>query len=206
MNRESTANGHREPILVSACLLGQPVGYDGSSWPSDLVGRIAADPRITAHPFCPEAHTLGVPRRWMTIHDGDGFAVLDRRARVINVDGEDLSDAEMDEVYDEQAKVQDAIDAANDCVFAFAGTYEENISFNGKDIEVTGVEGWEATVIEGTGDGDAILLMAHYDTVPTTPLSRLLIAPCSTMKPAFSALRLNCSSASKFSMFLKGLQ
>ena len=80
-------------IVVSACLLGQPVGYDGSSWPSDLVGRIAADPRVAAHPFCPETHTLGVPRRWMTIHDGDGFAVLERRARVVNVDGEDLSDA-----------------------------------------------------------------------------------------------------------------
>ena len=78
-------------IVVSACLLGEPVGYDGSSWPSDLVLRIARHPHVVAHAFCPETHTLGVPRRWMSIHDGDGFDVLDGRARVVNVDREDLS-------------------------------------------------------------------------------------------------------------------
>lgn len=80
-------------IVVSACLLGEPVGYDGSSWPSELVRRIAGHPRVRAVPFCPETHVLGVPRRWMSIHGGDGFAVLGGEARVINVDGEDLTDA-----------------------------------------------------------------------------------------------------------------
>lgn len=80
-------------IVISACLLGEPVGYDGSSWPSDLVARIARHPRVVAIPFCPETHVLGVPRRWMSIHGGDGFAVLERRATVLNVDGEDLTDA-----------------------------------------------------------------------------------------------------------------
>lgn len=80
------------PIVVSACLLGHEVGYDGSSWPHDVIGRICALPNVEAHAFCPENHTLGTPRRWMSIHGGDGHAVLRGDARVVNVDGADLSD------------------------------------------------------------------------------------------------------------------
>ena len=79
-------------VVISACLLGEPVGYDGSSWPSDLVQRIAAHPQVVAVPFCPETHVLGVPRRWMSVHDGDGFDVLDGNARVVNADDQDLSE------------------------------------------------------------------------------------------------------------------
>ena len=35
---------------------------------------------------------MGVPRRWMSIHHGDGFDVLDGAARVVNVDAEDISE------------------------------------------------------------------------------------------------------------------
>ena len=80
-------------ILVSACLLGEPVGYDGSAFPSDPVRALGELPGVRLVPFCPETFALGVPRRWMTMHDGDGFDVLDGTARVVNVDGEDLSEA-----------------------------------------------------------------------------------------------------------------
>jgi len=52
--------------------------------------------------------------------------------------------------------IQEGIDAANVCVFVFAGTYEENIDFNGKDILVWGVDGAENTTIDGTGDGPTV--------------------------------------------------
>ncbi len=80
-------------IAVSACLTGQPLGYDGSAFPSDPVRALGALPQVTLAPFCPEASQLPTPRRWMCIHGGDGFDVLDGRARVIDVDGVDLTDA-----------------------------------------------------------------------------------------------------------------
>jgi uncharacterized protein YbbK (DUF523 family) len=79
-------------VAVSACLLGQPVGYDGTAFPSDPVQALCALPNVRAVPFCPETFAMGIPRRWMTIHGGDGFAVLDGAARVINVDDEDISE------------------------------------------------------------------------------------------------------------------
>jgi len=80
-------------VAASACLMGQPVGYDGSAFPSDPVLALADLPTVTLVPFCPEASQLPTPRRWMTIHGGDGFDVLDGNARVIDVDGVDLTAA-----------------------------------------------------------------------------------------------------------------
>ena len=83
---------HPLVIAVSACLMGHPVGYDGSAWPSSLVARLGLLPSVRLVSFCPEAHTLPVPRRAMTIHGGDGADVLDGLARVIDLDGVDLTD------------------------------------------------------------------------------------------------------------------
>ncbi|MCO4768625.1 MAG: DUF523 domain-containing protein [Deltaproteobacteria bacterium] len=80
-------------VVVSACLLGQEVAYDGSAFPSDPVQAICALPNVSAHSLCPEAVQLGTPRRWMSIHHGDGYGVLDATAKVVNVDGRDISDA-----------------------------------------------------------------------------------------------------------------
>lgn len=52
--------------------------------------------------------------------------------------------------------VQDGIDQARVCVHVHAGSYEENIDFNGKDVEVIGVDGAEATVISGLGNGSTV--------------------------------------------------
>jgi len=48
----------------------------------------------TAHiiPFCPEHHGLGTPRTMPDIHGGDGFDVLDGRARVLDEHGADLTE------------------------------------------------------------------------------------------------------------------
>jgi uncharacterized protein YbbK (DUF523 family) len=81
------------PILFSACLLGQPTGFDGSAWPAPGALALAGLPSVEPRPFCPEAHVLPTPRPWMTIHGGDGVDVLAGRAQVIDVEGTDLTDA-----------------------------------------------------------------------------------------------------------------
>ncbi|ATR81277.1 hypothetical protein CS390_01325 [Pseudomonas sp. HLS-6] len=80
-------------VLVSACLLGQPVRYDGraSGYPDCLLqwqrqGRVV--------PLCPEvAGGLPTPRPPAEIPGGQGAAVLEGRVVVVNVDGEDVSTA-----------------------------------------------------------------------------------------------------------------
>ncbi len=75
------------PIVVSPCLLGEPVGWNGSCWPSDPVRRLCALASVKAHRFCPENHTLGTPREAMQVHGGDGYDVLDGRAEVVTLGG-----------------------------------------------------------------------------------------------------------------------
>ena len=80
------------PILFSACILGQPTGYDGSAWPEPAALALAALSNVAARPFCPEAHVLHTPRPAMNIHGGDGHDVLAGRARVIDDEGSDLTE------------------------------------------------------------------------------------------------------------------
>ena len=70
-------------LLISACLLGEPVRYDGNSKP--LTGNSLQQLRDAGRlvPFCPEvAGGLPVPRAAAEIIDGDGDDVLAGRARV----------------------------------------------------------------------------------------------------------------------------
>ncbi len=82
-----------EPIyLVSACLLGIPTTYDGRSHPQGELIALATRGRVV--PVCPEvAGGLPVPRPPAEIVDGDGDDVLDGRARVVTVEGEDVTGA-----------------------------------------------------------------------------------------------------------------
>ena len=78
--------------LVSACLLGMPVAYDGR-------GRLVSELLVLAArgcvvPVCPEvAGGLPVPRPTAEIVGGSGEDVLDGRARVVTVAGEDVTEA-----------------------------------------------------------------------------------------------------------------
>lgn len=81
-------------ILVSACLLGRRVRYDGGHSESDarLLARWRAQGRVVA--FCPEvAGGLGTPRPPAQIVDADGDAVLDGAARILTRDGQDVTAA-----------------------------------------------------------------------------------------------------------------
>jgi uncharacterized protein YbbK (DUF523 family) len=81
-------------ILISACLLGEPVRYNGRDVPTahELLSRWHAEGRLVA--ICPEvAGGLGVPRPPAEIRDGDGLAVLESKAKVITKSGEDVTAA-----------------------------------------------------------------------------------------------------------------
>jgi uncharacterized protein YbbK (DUF523 family) len=79
-----------EPILISACLAGIPCTHAAEAktraWALDLV----AEGRAVA--VCPEvAGGLPIPRPEAEIDAGAGGDVLDGKARVVSVDGQDVT-------------------------------------------------------------------------------------------------------------------
>jgi len=76
--------------LVSACLVGIPCRYDGGSCPHDQLQALAARGRVL--PLCPEVlGGLPTPRPPAEIQGGDGGDVLEGRARVVNIEGKDVT-------------------------------------------------------------------------------------------------------------------
>ena len=73
-------------ILVSACLIGLNTKYDGGN----NINRVFVDlvKQGKAIPFCPEqAGGLPTPRYPAEIVSGNGYDVLDGKARVVNKEG-----------------------------------------------------------------------------------------------------------------------
>ena len=82
-------------ILLSACLLGELCGVDGTSngtYPS-VLKLLDYDP-VKLITFCPEDFALGTPRETPDCVQGDGKDVLEGKARVITQSGTDIT-AEM---------------------------------------------------------------------------------------------------------------
>ena len=73
------------------------------------------------------------------------------------------------------ATIQEGIDAASDgdIVLLSAGTYVENINFNGKNIVVTSLEGANSTIIDGNQAGSVVTFNNGENS--TAELSRLTI-------------------------------
>lgn len=81
-------------ILVSGCLAGLPCGVNGTDYGLGAnQPEWFSDPRVRRFSFCPEDHGLGTPRTMPDLHDGDGFAVLDGAARVLDEHRNDLTEA-----------------------------------------------------------------------------------------------------------------
>lgn len=80
-------------ILISACLLGRPVRYDGKGKPlhDPLIERWKTEGRLVG--YCPEqAGGLPTPRPPTEIEGGkNGDDVLAGRARVLEVTGGDVT-------------------------------------------------------------------------------------------------------------------
>jgi len=82
-----------ELILVSSCLLGQPVRYDGGDkrCRHDILKRWIEEGRVVS--ACPElAGGLPVPRPAAEIVRGTGKTVLAGRAKVMDVTSHDVSE------------------------------------------------------------------------------------------------------------------
>jgi uncharacterized protein YbbK (DUF523 family) len=91
--RDAGAGKPREPVLVSACLLGRACRYDGRENRDGALERELAGRGLDPVPFCPEEHGgLGTPRPPASIETGDAAAVLDGRARVVTDAGRDVTD------------------------------------------------------------------------------------------------------------------
>lgn len=81
-------------VLVSACLLGERVRYNGNdaASASPVLARWLGEGRLV--PFCPEVKGgLGVPREAAEIQGEGGAAVLDGGAKVVTASGRDVTAA-----------------------------------------------------------------------------------------------------------------
>ena len=97
-------------VLVSACLLGVPCGVDGTSYgaPFAHTDRLFRLPNVHVVTFCPEDSAFGTPRAIPDIHGGDGFDVLDGRARVLSDEGEDWTQPMIDAAHAMLMKARDS--------------------------------------------------------------------------------------------------
>ena len=95
-----------QKILVSRCLLGHRVRYDGgASGPFDQLQQWLDEGRVV--PLCPEvAGGLPTPRAAAEIPGGQGTQVLDGQALVITTEGEDVSAAFLSGAYQALELVQ----------------------------------------------------------------------------------------------------
>lgn len=83
----------KQNILISACLLGNPVRYNGTDLLIDhpLLKQWEKEARLIS--ICPEvAGGLSTPRAPAEIVMGDGESVLSKKAKVINANAENVSD------------------------------------------------------------------------------------------------------------------
>ena len=79
------------PVLLSACLAGIACTYEAQPKTREWALQLIAEGR--AVPVCPEvAGGLGIPRPEAEIQNGDGYDVIDGTARVLNVEGQDVTD------------------------------------------------------------------------------------------------------------------
>ncbi len=83
----------KRKVLVSSCLLGERVRYDGVVKKTDSLLR-ELFLRGEVIPVCPEVDGgLGVPRPPSEILSGEGEDVLEGRSRILNSVGEDVTEA-----------------------------------------------------------------------------------------------------------------
>jgi uncharacterized protein YbbK (DUF523 family) len=104
--RKSAADALR--VLSSACLLGRAVAYDGSDYGSfPATQSLFMRPEVRGFGFCPEDFSFGTPRDMCDIYEGNGFDVLDGKARVLTEAGEDWTEGMLEAAHAMLAVAQD---------------------------------------------------------------------------------------------------
>ena len=92
MSRES-ANSQKEPILVSACLLGLATRYDGKTKRSRAVMEFLQRENLLPIPVCPEQLAgMSTPREKTFFKSGSGLDVLAGQGHVVSASGESMND------------------------------------------------------------------------------------------------------------------
>lgn len=82
----------RKKVLISSCLLGEPVRYDGNENKLPLEKLTFLEQHYELVPLCPEVvGGLSVPREPAEIIGGDGADVINGRAKVITRDNTDVT-------------------------------------------------------------------------------------------------------------------
>lgn len=82
----------KSKVLVSACLMGLKVRYNGSekAQPTALLARLQAEQRLVVH--CPElAAGLPTPRPPAEIVQADGSDVMQGQASIVEKSGHDVT-------------------------------------------------------------------------------------------------------------------
>lgn len=83
----------REPVLVSACLLGLPTRYDGTAKRNQDVLDWLARENLVPVPICPEQLAgLATPREQTCFRRGDGHAVIAGSGEVVSISGRTMND------------------------------------------------------------------------------------------------------------------
>ncbi|MCG3400458.1 DUF523 domain-containing protein [Staphylococcus massiliensis] len=78
-------------IIVSACLVGEPVRYDGDHKLKEDLRQLVADGKAVS--VCPEVlGGLAVPREPSEIVGGNGDDVWEGRAKVMTISGRDVTE------------------------------------------------------------------------------------------------------------------
>ncbi|MET0269228.1 MAG: DUF523 domain-containing protein [Sphingomonas sp.] len=131
-------------VMVSACLLGRPTRYDGSAKTLEdaLLDRWIREGRVVS--VCPEVMAgLPTPRPPAEIADGrGGAAVIRRDGRVIEADGDDVTEA-----YLAGARIVLEQAVRHDCRYALltdgspscGGSFIHDGTFGGRRIAGEGV-------------------------------------------------------------------
>ncbi|WP_431027109.1 DUF523 domain-containing protein [Lysinibacillus sp. LZ02] len=85
-------------IVISSCLAGMKVRYDGNANTVEKIRQLVEEKKAVT--VCPEVlGGLPTPRNPAEIIGGDGEAVLDGVARVVDNTGEDVTDAFLQGAY-----------------------------------------------------------------------------------------------------------
>ena len=80
-------------VLMSACMMGQGCGVDGTDYGmGDSLTWLKDNPRVHIVHFCPEAHSMGIPRTMPDLHGGDGRDFWKGQAKVLDETGAELSE------------------------------------------------------------------------------------------------------------------
>ncbi|MEZ4740533.1 MAG: DUF523 domain-containing protein [Flavobacteriales bacterium] len=87
-------------VMMSACLGGVHCGVDGSTNGDHTdLRRLLLRPEVRIVKFCPEDHSFGTPRMTPDNHGGNGFDVLDGKARSLAEDGTDWTEGMVKAAY-----------------------------------------------------------------------------------------------------------